>query len=86
MTREEMKTARIPNDALQSLGAGHIAYVKPMTSEDVNSLFPETPKLEAGLKLWVLLHADGTPILLADSREAAVANAAEQELETVSLH
>lgn len=86
MTREEMKSSSIPVEALQNMGAGHIAYVKPMSSEDVNTLFPEAPKLEAGLKLWVLLNADGTPILLADSREVAVANAAEHELETVSLH
>ena len=30
--------------------------------------------------------ADGTPIMLTDSREAAVANAWSQELETVSVH
>ncbi len=33
-----------------------------------------------------LLAADGTPIMLADSREAVVMNAHEQDLETVSLH
>jgi len=33
------------------------------------------------------LHAaDGTPILLADSREAALADAASQQIETVSVH
>jgi hypothetical protein len=33
------------------------------------------------------LHAaDGTPILLADSWEAAMADAASQQIETVSLH
>ena len=33
------------------------------------------------------LHAaDGTPIMLTDSREAAVANAWSQELEAVSVH
>jgi len=31
-------------------------------------------------------HADGSPILLTDSRDAAVANAWEHELQTVSLH
>ena len=30
--------------------------------------------------------ADGTPIMLTDSREAAIANAWSQELETVSVH
>jgi hypothetical protein len=33
------------------------------------------------------LHAaDGTPIMLTDSREAAVANAMSQQLEMVSVH
>ena len=30
--------------------------------------------------------ADGTPIMLADSREAVVMNAHENDLETVSIH
>jgi hypothetical protein len=36
--------------------------------------------------VFVLYAADGTPIMLADSREAAMANAAHREIETVSLH
>jgi hypothetical protein len=36
--------------------------------------------------VFVLHAADGTPILLADSREAALADAASQEIETVSVH
>jgi len=39
-----------------------------------------------GLKLFALHAADGTPIMLTDSREAAVANAWSQELEMVSVH
>ncbi len=34
----------------------------------------------------MLLGADGTPILLTDSRETALANASENQLQTVSLH
>jgi hypothetical protein len=33
-----------------------------------------------------LLGADGTPIIVTDSRDAAVANAMQNELEMVSLH
>jgi hypothetical protein len=44
------------------------------------------PPIAAGLDLWALLGADGTPIMLADSREAVVLNAHENDLETVSLH
>jgi hypothetical protein len=34
----------------------------------------------------VLHAADGTPMLLADSREAAIADATSRQIETVSVH
>jgi hypothetical protein len=75
-------------EALAHLGDGEIAYVKAIRSEDVATLFPqmELPKLADGVQLFALHAADGTPIMLTDSREAAVANAWSQELETVSVH
>jgi hypothetical protein len=75
-------------EALAHLGDGRIAYVKTVRSEDVRSLFPqaEVPQLPPGQMLFALHAADGTPIMLTDSREAAVANAWSQELETVSVH
>jgi hypothetical protein len=36
--------------------------------------------------VFVLHAADGTPIMLAASREALMADAAEREIQTVSLH
>jgi hypothetical protein len=78
----------ITPEALAHLGDGRIAYVKAIRSEDVAALFPQmqVPKLTPGVKLFALHAADGTPIMLTDSREAAVANAWSQELETVSVH
>jgi hypothetical protein len=52
----------------------------------VQRQFPQAPQLAAGTLLYALHAADGTPIMLTDSREAAVANAWSQELETVSVH
>jgi hypothetical protein len=75
----------ISPEALAVLGGGKIAYVKSIRSEDV-SLFPEAPEIAPGLQLFALYSADGTPIMLTDSREAAVANAWSQELEAVSVH
>ena len=49
-------------------------------------LFPQVPEIQPGLKLFALHAADGTPIMLTDSREAAIANAVSQQLETVSVH
>jgi hypothetical protein len=68
------------------LGGGKVAYVKPIRSEDVHSLYPQAPELEPGMQLFALHAADGTPILVTDSREAAIANAMTHELETVSVH
>ena len=68
------------------LGDGEIANVKTIRSEDVHALFPQAPEIQAGLKLFALHAADGTPIMLTDSREAAIANAINQQLETVSVH
>jgi hypothetical protein len=73
-------------EALAVLGGGKIAYVKTIRSEDVQRQFPQAPQLEPGTLLYALHAADGTPIMLTDSREAAVANAWSQELETVSVH
>jgi hypothetical protein len=76
----------ISPEALQGLGGGKLAYVRTIRSEDVQKHFPQAPELAAGSLLYALHAADGTPIMLTDSREAAVANAWSNELETVSVH
>ena len=77
-------------EALAHMGDGRIAYVKPIRSEQVAALFPQAApqmaQIEPGMQLFALHAADGTPIMLTDSREAAVANAWSHELETVSVH
>jgi len=76
----------ISPEALAGLGGGKIAYIKSIRSEDVRALFPQAPQLAPGLKLFALHAADGTPIMVTDSREAALANASDHQLETVSVH
>ncbi|MGC2222838.1 MAG: DUF1150 domain-containing protein [Methylocella sp.] len=76
----------LTDDQLASLGGGRIAYVKPIRSEEVSRLFPAAPAIQPGLQLFALLAADGTPMIVTDSRDAAVANAMSHELEMVSLH
>jgi hypothetical protein len=76
----------ITQEALAHLGDGQIAYVKPIRSEDVADMFPQAPQIAPGIQLFALHAADGTPIMLTDTREAALANAWSQELEAVSVH
>ena len=77
---------KISAETLAHIGDGRIAYVKAIRSEDVATLFPEAPQIAPGLKLFALHAADGTPIMVTDTREAAVANAWSHELEPVSVH
>jgi hypothetical protein len=91
MTKETMTEPNaihpvITQEALAQLGDGEIAYVKPIMSEDVAKQFPQAPQMAPGIMLFALHAADGTPIMLTDTREAAVANAWSQELEAVSVH
>jgi hypothetical protein len=71
---------------LAALGNGEVAYVKAMRSEDVARVFPQAPEIQPGRQLFALLSADGSPILLADNRDTAAANAWAHDLKTVSLH
>jgi hypothetical protein len=87
MTTIEPKTSQpIQVADLAVLGEGHVAYVKPIRSEQVRQFFPQAPELAPGLELFALLSASGAPIMLTDSRDAAVANAWAHDLKTVSLH
>ena len=80
------KAHDVTTQELAAIGGGKLAYVKPMLSEEVTRLYPGAPDLEPGMKLFALLSADGSPIMLTDSKDAAIAGAWENELFTVSLH
>ncbi len=86
MTHMKTEEHNISPEALAGLGGGQIAYVRTIRSEEVASLFPQAPEIAPGMTLFTLHAADGTPIMLTDSREAALANAMENALVTVSVH
>jgi hypothetical protein len=73
-------------ESFAGLGGGRIAYVRPLKADEARGMFPSMPPIAPGLELWALLAADGSPIMLADSREAVLMNANENALETMSLH
>ena len=83
---DESRTTPLTPEQFAHLGDGAIAYVKPIMSDEVRALFPDAPAVQPGLKLFALYSAHGAPIVIAPSRDAAIANAMENELHTVSLH
>jgi hypothetical protein len=79
-------TSRMSPEMLATLGENRLGYITTVRSEHVAFLSAEAPLLAPGYRVFVLHAADGTPILLADSHEAALAGAAKHEVETVSVH
>lgn len=71
---------------LARLGDGRVAYIKSMTSAEARRMFPSIKGLPRGIDLYALHAADGTPIALTDSRQAAVGHAIDGELEIASVH
>ncbi len=68
------------------LGEGIVAYLREIDASDLAGKFPGMPEIAPGTRLWALFAADGSPILLSDERDRALAGAMEHELTPVSLH
>lgn len=86
-------SAKTPNPASQLtaeqfalLGGGAVAFVREIQSDEVMRLFPQIKGVQPGMKLFALFSADGSPMMLTDSKDAALANAWENNLDTVSVH
>lgn len=84
--KDHRKRALMTRSELAHLGDGEVAYIKQLDSDAAERLFPALSDMPEGIDLYAVLGADGTPIALADSRNAAIANAIENDLVPVSVH
>lgn len=73
-------------DELQQLGDGEVAYIKTLTSDQAHEMFPSVEGLPDGINLYAVHAADGTPLALTDSMQAALGHALGDELEVASVH
>jgi hypothetical protein len=71
---------------LASLGLGEVAYVRKVTPRDVERMTGQKIVSDPAKPLYCLYMADGTPMAVSDSREAAIANAFEHDLAAISVH
>lgn len=71
---------------LARLGGGEIAYIRVLSSDEAQRLYPAVEGLPGGIDLYALHAADGTPIALTDSRQAAIGHARGDKLEVASVH
>ena len=77
---------QISPEQLQAIGAGFVAYVKPIGAEDAAKMLGQPVQAGPEGKLFALFGANGQPISISQSREAALGNAEEHELVAASLH
>lgn len=70
---------------LERLGGGKVAYIREMDSDEAHELFPGAD-LPMGVAIFSLHAADGTPIALTDSRQAAVGHAIGADLKLAYVH
>ena len=71
---------------LAQLGGGKVAYIRVMTADEAKEMFPAIEGLPTGINLFALHAADGTPLALTDSHQAAVGHAMGDELEIAAVH
>lgn len=71
---------------LARLGGGEVAYIKTLTSDEALEMFPQIEGLPEGIPLFSLHAADGTPIALTDTLQAAIGHAQKDELSIAPLH
>ena len=71
---------------LARLGGGEVAYIKTLSSDQASRMFPAIQGLPKDINLFSLHAADGTPIALTDSMQAALGHAEEGDLAIAPLH
>jgi len=68
------------------LGGGEVGYVREIDTKQAVELVGPLPYLPDNARLFALYGADGTPVAVTGSLEAALANAFEHDLQTVSVN
>lgn len=71
---------------LARLGGGEVAYIKTLSPDEASRMFPMVEGLPKGISLFSLHAADGTPIALTDTLQAALGHAAEGDLAIAAVH
>jgi len=69
-----------------TLGGGVVAYIKTLTSDEASRMFPAVTGLPEGINLFSLHAADGTPLALTDTKQAAIGHAIDDDLQIAGVH
>lgn len=73
-------------EQFMALGGGAVAYVRPITGDKLSALIDQVAELESQELYQLVMSADGTALMVADSTEAVSEWLAERGVGVVSLH
>jgi hypothetical protein len=84
--KETRKVPDLSAAELAQLGGGALAYIREIEGKEAIRLIGVPAAVPADAKLFCLYAADGTPVSISGSREAAIGSAFEHELLPMSVH
>ena len=80
------KQFQLSVEELAQLGNGALSYIREVEGRDVIRMVGPQAHVLPDAKLFCLFDANGSPISISGTREAAADSAAEHELVEISLH
>jgi hypothetical protein len=80
------KTLNLSPEDLALLGGGALGYIREIETQEAKRLLGSQARVAANSRLFCLYNADGTPVSISGTREAAVGSAFEHELMPMSVH
>lgn len=80
--QQNRNSLQLTTDMFARLGAPHIVYVRELAADEARKF----EGISAGVRLFAIHAADGTPVGVMDNREAAFATARQNDMEPVSVH
>ena len=85
-TNDSKKTAELTAQDLALLGEGALGYIKEIEITEAKRLLGAQANVAPNSKLFCLYNADGTPVSISGSKEAALGSAFEHELMAMTGH
>jgi hypothetical protein len=80
------KTVELTPQDLALLGEGDLGYIREIEVQEAQRLLGDQANVVPNSRLYCLYNADGTPVSISGSREAALGSAFEHELMAMSVH
>jgi hypothetical protein len=86
MDTQTERKVDISEAQLAQLGGGHVGYIREIGVDTASTVLGQPIRVPDDQRLFCLYMADGTPVAISGSREAAIATAAQHDLQPMSVH